>query len=65
LQLFSFLLRDKASDWLQNQEPNSFTNWQMLSKAFLSKYFPPGRTVKLRTEITSFIQRDGQSLDEA
>jgi len=37
----------------------------MLSKAFLSKYFPPGTTAKLRTEIMSFIQRDGESLYEA
>jgi len=25
LRLFPFSLRDKASDWLQNEEPNSFT----------------------------------------
>jgi len=37
----------------------------MLSKAFLGKYFPPGKTVKLRTKITSFIQWDGESLYEA
>jgi len=37
----------------------------MLSKAFLSKYFPPDKTAKLRTEITLFIQRDGESLYEA
>jgi len=50
---------------LQNEEPNSFTTWEMLSKAFLGKYFPPGKTAKLRIEITSFIQRDGESLYEA
>jgi len=37
----------------------------MPSKAFLSKYFPPGKTAKLRAEITPFIQRDGESLYEA
>jgi len=37
----------------------------MLSKAFLSKYFPLGKTTKLRTKITSFVQRDGESLYEA
>ena len=37
----------------------------MLSKAFLSKYFPPGKTAKLRTKIMSFIQRDGESFYEA
>jgi len=65
LWLFPFSLRDRASDWLQNEEPNSFTTWKMLSKAFLSKYFSPGKTAKLKTEITSFIQRDGESLYEA
>ena len=65
LWIFPFSLRDKASDWLQNEEPNSFTTWEMLSKAFLSKYFSPGKTAKLKTEITSFIQRDGESLYEA
>jgi len=65
LRLFPFSLRDRASDWLQNEEPNSFTTREMLSKAFLSKYFPPGKTAKLRTEITSFFQRDDESLYEA
>jgi len=37
----------------------------MLSKAFLSKYFPLGKNAKLRTEITYFIQRDRESLYEA
>ena len=65
LRLFPFSLRDRASDWLQNEEPNSFTTWEILSKAFLNKYFPTGKTAKLRTEIISFIQRDGESLYEA
>ena len=37
----------------------------MLSKAFLSKYFPPGKTAKFRQEITSFTQHSGESLYEA
>jgi len=65
LRLFPFSLRDRASDWLQNGEPNSFATWDALSKVFLSKYFPPGKTAKLRAEITSFVQRDGESLYEA
>jgi len=65
LRLFPFSLRDRASDWLQSEEPNSFTTWDALSKAFLSKYFPPGKTAKLRAEITSFVRRDGESLYEA
>jgi len=63
--LFPFSLGDRASDWLQNEEPNSFTTWEVLSKAFLNKYFPPSKTSKLRTDITSFAQQDGESLYEA
>ena len=65
LHLFPFSLKDRANDWLQNEEPNSFTTWEVLSKAFLSKYFSPGKTAKLRTDITSFTQYDGESLYEA
>jgi len=60
-----FLTEGRASDWLQNEKHNSFTTWDALSKAFLNKYFPPGKTAKLRAEITSFVQRDGESLYEA
>jgi len=56
LRLFLFSLRDRASDWLQNEEPNLFTTWEVLSKAFLSKYFPLGKTAKSKIEITSFTQ---------
>ena len=65
LRLFPFSLKDKANDWLLNEEPNSITTWEVLSKAFLSKYFSPGKTAKLRAEITSFTQRDNESLYEA
>ena len=64
-RLFPFSLRDGASDWLQNEEPNSFTTGEALSKAFLSKHFPLGKTAKLRMNITSLAQRDGEFLYEA
>jgi len=34
LQLFPFSLRDGASDWLQNEEPNSFTTWDVMPPIF-------------------------------
>ena len=51
LSLFLFSLRNRASDWMQNEEANSFTTWEALSKVFLSKYFLPGKTAKLSTDI--------------
>ena len=61
LRLFPFSLWDRSSDWLETKEPNSFTTWEGLLRAFLNKYFPPRKTARLRTEITSFTQRDRES----
>jgi len=44
LRPFPFSLKDRIRDWLQNEEPNSFTTWVILSKTFLDKYFPPSKT---------------------
>lgn len=65
LRLFPFSLRDKAKLWLHSLAPQSITSWDLLSRAFLSKYFPPGKTAKFRQEITSFAQHSGESLYEA
>ena len=54
LRLFPFTLKDKAKIWLKSQQPDSFTNWNDLAKAFLAKYFPPSKTAKVVKEITSF-----------
>ena len=65
LRLFPFSLRDKAKLWLHFLAPQSITSWNLLSRAFLSKYFPPGKMEKFRQEITSFTQHSGESLYEA
>ena len=65
LRLFPFSLKDKAKVWLNSKAPNSFATWAALSQAFLSKYFPPGKTAKLGNDIISFVQRNDESLYEA
>ena len=65
LRLFPFSLRDKAKLWLHSLTPQSIRSWDVLSRAFLSKYFPPGKTAKFRQEITSFAKHSGESLYEA
>ncbi|XP_048494419.1 uncharacterized protein LOC104887343 [Beta vulgaris subsp. vulgaris] len=65
LGLFPFSLKDKAKMWLKSNPPNSFTTWATLYQAFLSTYFPPGKTAKFRNNITTFAQCDGESLYEA
>ncbi|XP_074305248.1 uncharacterized protein LOC141640339 [Silene latifolia] len=63
LRLFPFSLRDRAKEWLTNDDPNSYDTWNKLSIAFLHKFFQPGKTAK--HEITSFVQHDTESLYEA
>ncbi|XP_044489283.1 uncharacterized protein LOC123213766 [Mangifera indica] len=65
LRLFPFSLKDRATSWLDSRAPGAFTTWQALFKAFLAKYFPSGKTAKLRNKIATFFQRDDESLYEA
>ena len=51
--------------WLNSLLPNSVKSWDELVEKFLMKYFPPTKNAKLRNDITSFQQADGESLYEA
>ncbi|KAF7824539.1 uncharacterized protein G2W53_022683 [Senna tora] len=65
LRLFPFSLRDKAKVWLQSLPEGSITTWEELAQQFLTKYFPLGKTAKMRNDITSFVLLDNESLYEA
>ncbi|GKF54015.1 zinc finger, CCHC-type containing protein, partial [Tanacetum coccineum] len=63
--LFQFSRRDQARNWLERLPTGSITTWEDLTTRFLSQFFPPGRTVKLRNDILMFQQHQGESLSEA
>ncbi|GJU49812.1 MAK10-like protein [Tanacetum coccineum] len=65
LHLFQFSLRDQASNWLERLPAGSITTWEDLTTRFLSQFFSPGRTAKLRNDILMFQQHHGESLSEA
>ncbi|GKE46613.1 zinc finger, CCHC-type containing protein [Tanacetum coccineum] len=65
LRLFQFSLRDQASDWLERLPAGSITTWEDLTTRFLTQFFPPGRTAKLRNDILIFQQHHGESISEA
>ncbi|KAF7803082.1 uncharacterized protein G2W53_042193 [Senna tora] len=65
LRLFPFSLRDKAKVWLQSLPEGSISTREELAQQFLTKYFPPGKTAKMRNDITSFVLLDNESLYEA
>ncbi|KAF7842346.1 uncharacterized protein G2W53_004644 [Senna tora] len=64
LKLFPFSLRDKAKIWLHSLPEGSITTSEGLAQHFL-KYFPPGKTAKLRNDITFFVHFDNENLYEA
>jgi len=65
LHLFAFSLRDRASAWFHSLEVGSITSWDQMRQAFLTRFFPPSKTAKLRDQITRFNQKDGESLYDA
>ncbi|XP_073120693.1 uncharacterized protein [Henckelia pumila] len=65
LRLFPFSLRDKAKAWLTNLPAGSIMTWDDLAKSFLTKYFLPSKSMKLRADITTFSQGEQDTFFEA
>ncbi|XP_060961611.1 uncharacterized protein LOC133031876 [Cannabis sativa] len=65
LRLFPFSLRERAKSWLNSLPPNSIATWNDFATKFLSKFFPPAKSPKLRGEINNFCQHDNESLHES
>ncbi|XP_052288726.1 uncharacterized protein LOC127899394 isoform X2 [Citrus sinensis] len=62
LKLFPFSLKDKAKTWLQNLRSRSVRTWNNMQEQFLKKFFPPHRTNSFKRQITSFTQKNGETL---
>ncbi|XP_059285191.1 uncharacterized protein LOC132038555 [Lycium ferocissimum] len=62
LMLFPFSLLGKAESWLLAKPTKSFTSWDDLARKFLTRFFPPGKKARLRKEIISFRQKNGENL---
>ena len=65
LRLFPFSLKDKAKHWLILEPSDSITSWDDLSNKFMARFFPPSKAAKLRINISSFYQYEGESFYEA
>ncbi|KAL4329074.1 hypothetical protein AHAS_Ahas13G0263700 [Arachis hypogaea] len=64
LMLFPFALRDGAKPWLDSQPKESLDTWDKVVTEFLTKFFPPKKLTKLRVEVQTFRQKDGETLYE-
>ncbi|XP_060202088.1 uncharacterized protein LOC132630527 [Lycium barbarum] len=65
LTLFPFSLLGNVSNWLLAEPANSITTWDDLATKFLTRFFPPAKTARLRREIMSFRQKNGENLYQA
>ncbi|XP_015168703.1 uncharacterized protein [Solanum tuberosum] len=65
LTLFPFSLLREAKRWLNSELANSITTWDDLTRKFLIRVFPSGKTAKLRSDILSFRQKGGKNLYQA
>uniref|UniRef100_A0A1J3JEZ7 Retrotransposon gag domain-containing protein n=1 Tax=Noccaea caerulescens TaxID=107243 RepID=A0A1J3JEZ7_NOCCA len=65
LRVFPFSLGGKALTWETTLSVGSVTTWDQCKQAFLAKFFPASRTAKLRNDISSFLQMNGESFSEA
>ncbi|XP_015965517.1 uncharacterized protein LOC107489277 [Arachis duranensis] len=64
LAAFPFSLEKKAREWYYTQPKAVVTNWDMLRREFLEKYFPAEVTDRLRKEISMIIQGKSETLYE-
>ncbi|XP_060182272.1 uncharacterized protein LOC132611934 [Lycium barbarum] len=65
LTLFPFSLLGNESNCLLAEPANSITTWDDLATKFLTRFFPPAKTARLRREIMSFRQKNGENLYQA
>ncbi|XP_075109030.1 uncharacterized protein LOC107807642 [Nicotiana tabacum] len=64
LTLFPFSLFGKAKRWLKAEPANSITSWNDLARKFLVRFFPSGKTVKIRIDAAVAGQVLEKSFDE-
>ena len=62
LRLFPFSLRGKAKYWLLALLKGTITSWEECTSMFMIKFFPPAKTMQLRSNITGFRQEDREPL---
>ncbi|XP_070002544.1 uncharacterized protein [Nicotiana sylvestris] len=62
LTIFPFSLLGEAKRWLKAEPTNTITSWNDLARKFLAKFFPSGKTAKIRSEIVAFKHKAGESL---
>ncbi|KAM6592910.1 hypothetical protein CsatA_000613 [Cannabis sativa] len=64
LRLFPCSLRERAKSWLISLPPNSIATWTDLATKFLSKFFPPAKTLIDATAGGAFMRKSANEAHE-
>jgi hypothetical protein len=62
LRLFPFSLRGKVKNWWLALPKGTITSWDECTNIFMTKFFPPAKTMQLHSNITGFKQEDREVL---
>ncbi|XP_058774726.1 uncharacterized protein LOC131648998 [Vicia villosa] len=65
MRLFPHSLIGKAKDWYLDQSTETMTNWNVLEKHFLNRFFSHNRFMDAKTAIATFTQATNETLCEA
>ncbi|CAH9100168.1 unnamed protein product [Cuscuta epithymum] len=65
LKCFPYTLKGAARGWFLEQAPASYTTWEGIYNAFMSKYYTPTMTQELRQRIFNFKQQNGELFQDA
>ncbi|XP_058767248.1 uncharacterized protein LOC131640898 [Vicia villosa] len=65
MRLFPHSLIGKAKEWYLDQSTETMTNWNVLEKNFLSRFFSHNRFMDAKTAIATFTQAANETLCEA
>ncbi|CAH9108666.1 unnamed protein product [Cuscuta epithymum] len=65
LKCFPYTLKGAARGWFLEQAPASYTTWEGIYNAFMSKYYTATMTQELRQRIFNFKQQNGELFQDA
>jgi hypothetical protein len=64
-RLFPLSILGKALQWFYSQPTETMQNWDTLMRAFMKKYYSPGKTQILHNKIATFAQYPTETISEA
>ena len=65
LKSFPFSLKNIAKSWLYSLRSRAIGTWPKITQSFFNKYFPHHKTNNIKKQISTFAQKDNETLYQA